>query len=216
MDWFSKETEILLNPKMPRSENERALSKLPRGGEFASHVWLATSGSTRELGMAIKFVALSKNALLSSAESVNCHLASISQDVWLNALPYFHVGGLGVLARAFLKKSKVVSFEGKWDPKAYYNALIESSATLASLVPTQLYDLVSLSLVAPKSLRAVVIGGGRLSQELQEKAKKFILAHFAKLWHDRSFIANRYSQACSVNKFLWRFANFKSYRSGYQ
>lgn len=171
MDWLSKETEILLNPKMPQSQKELAFCKLPKGGEFSSHVWLATSGSTNQQQNATKFVALSKRALLSSAAAVNCHLFSTSEDIWLNALPSFHVGGLGVLARAFLMGCKVISFEGKWNALAYYDFIVNSKATLASLVPTQLYDLVSSSLVAPKGLRAMVVGGGRLSAELQEKAR---------------------------------------------
>lgn len=171
MDWLSKETEILLNPKMPKKLMENALCRLPRGQEFSGHIWLATSGSTKNYGEAAKFVALSKEAFLSSAKAVNWHLNASSKDVWLNALPSFHVGGLGVYARAFLAKSAIASFDGKWSACDYYDLLIKSKATLASLVPTQLYDLIFHSFKAPKTLRAVVIGGGQLSEELKEKAK---------------------------------------------
>ncbi len=59
---------------------------------------LAASASTGEF----KLVALSKAAVLNAAESANRHLESGpgSEDVWLHCLPDYHVGGLGIWARA--------------------------------------------------------------------------------------------------------------------
>jgi O-succinylbenzoic acid--CoA ligase len=73
--------------------------------------------------------------------------------VWLAVLPTFHVGGLGIYARAFLSGARVV---GDWDDEV----------TLASLVPAQVSDLVRAGAKPPKSLRAVIVGGGALSDEL--------------------------------------------------
>src|SRR5687767_8020692 len=101
IDWRSDESHVLLNPRMPEEERqhlERLVTPLP------AHVWLSTSGTTG----ALKLVALSKRALLASAAAVNRRLESTAQDVWCCVLPTFHVGGLGIHARAFLNGARVV------------------------------------------------------------------------------------------------------------
>jgi len=46
----------------------------------------------------------------------------------------------------------------------------EVGATLASLVPTQVFDLVAAQLRAPESMRVVLVGGGALNRELEAAA----------------------------------------------
>jgi O-succinylbenzoic acid--CoA ligase len=158
IDWNSRESHLLLNPRMPAEERERLESLLV---EMAGHVWLATSGTTGTL----KLTALSKEALLASAAAVNRHLQSDARDVWCSVLPTFHVGGLGIEARAFLSGARVVQME--WDPHAFAMA----GVTLASLVPAQVRDLVDLRLAAPPALRAIVVGGGALPGALYDEAR---------------------------------------------
>jgi len=152
IDWLSAESHVLLNPRMPEDERRRLESFVI---DLPGHVWLATSGTTG----ALKLTALSKNALLASAAAVNRHLQSSASDVWLCVLPAFHVGGLGIYARAFLSGARVV--HAAWD-----------DVTLASLVPAQLSDLVRNRTVPPPSLRAVVVGGGALSEDLYDAARE--------------------------------------------
>jgi O-succinylbenzoic acid--CoA ligase len=152
IDWLSDETHVLLNPRMPEDERRRLdefVVPLP------GHLWLATSGTTG----ALKLTALSKRAMLVSAAAVNRHLQSDASDVWLCQLPTFHVGGLGIYARAFLSGARVIT-EG-WD-----------GVTLASLVPAQVSDLVRARTPAPESLRAVVIGGGALPSKLYAEGRE--------------------------------------------
>ncbi|HUP60362.1 MAG TPA: AMP-binding protein [Thermoanaerobaculia bacterium] len=159
IDWRSDESHVLLNPRMPQNERRRLesfVSPLP------AHVWLSTSGTTG----ALKLVALSKSALLASAAAVNRRLESTERDVWCCVLPTFHVGGLGILARAFLSGARVV--ETSWDASAFASML---DITLASLVPAQVVDLVSASLRAPANPRAIVVGGGALSDEIYLEAR---------------------------------------------
>lgn len=165
-DFESNESEVFANPKLSPYFYP---SKWEGFHSLSGHIWIATSGTTREAGGQIKWVALSKQAFLASAQAVNSHLQSSSSDRWLNALPLFHVGGLSIYARAFLSGASVaqVKFE-KWSPENYITALIDSKATLTSLVPTQLFDL--LTYEAPPSLRAVIIGGGAVSEELYAQA----------------------------------------------
>lgn len=158
--WSTTDTHRFLNPGIPEYQALIATS-LP---DLSAHIWLTTSGTT-----SLKWVALSKQAFLTSAQAVNDHLEVAPTDIWLNALPTFHVGGLSIYARAYLSASNVIEYRGKWDAQAFYQQAAE--ATLTALVPTQLYDLIQLQLPSPPSLRAVIIGGARLDAALYQKAK---------------------------------------------
>jgi o-succinylbenzoate---CoA ligase len=158
IDWTGDESHLLLNPRMPAEERrvlESYVTPLP------GHLWLATSGTTGSL----KLTALSKRAMLASAEAVNRHLQATAADVWCCVLPAFHVGGLGIYARAFLSGSRVI--QASWDPGAFASA----EATLASLVPAQVSDLVEAGLRPHPALRAIVVGGGALRADLHEAAR---------------------------------------------
>jgi O-succinylbenzoic acid--CoA ligase len=159
IDWTSGESYVLLNPRMPRDEEARLRSLVT---DLRAHIWLATSGTTGTL----KLAALSKDALLASAAAVNRHLGSDASDVWCCVLPAFHVGGLGIFARAFLSGVRVI--RAQWNARDF---AANREITLASLVPAQVSDLVELQLPAPSNLRAVVVGGGALSDPLYAGAR---------------------------------------------
>lgn len=169
INWENSDSYLLLNPSYSKENQDKFQQILQVGSHFKGHIWLSTSGSS-----SLKWVGLSKQAILSSAEAVNRHLESDSQDVWILSLPLFHVGGLGIVARAFLSKAQLHDFKeahpGKWNPEIFYRYLVDRRGTLTSLVPTQLQDLVDLEKKAPPSLRAVVIGGGFTTQALYEQA----------------------------------------------
>lgn len=170
VDWLSESNEILLNPSLPASERQ-SIEKAVKKTDLKKHVFIATSGSTGNR----KIVCLSKEALLCSAENVNSWVNASKADIWFQALPLFHVGGLGVEARAYLTKSKVIKLQFsnyKWNAKEFCQQIDEHKCTLGSLVPTQVYDLVKASLSAPESLRAVFVGGGRLEPSLYKKSRE--------------------------------------------
>ena len=167
IDLASEATELLLNPRLPAEEKER-LTRIVRDlPPLQSHVWVTTSGSSG----ALKLVALSKSALLASAAAVNQHLDARRGDVWLSPLPDFHVGGLGIRARAMLTASAVVTLD-RWSVKAFADLAEEEDITLTSLVPAQVVDLVAAAMHAPRSLRAIVVGGGALDPRLYRDARK--------------------------------------------
>jgi len=147
INFESSESRLLLNPRMPAAEKERLERIVPN---LDAHVFVATSGSTG----AIKLVALSKQAILASAAAVNERLDVTSRDVWAAVLPTFHVGGLGVYARCHLAGARALTMP--WDPRAF----AESEATIASLVPAQVRDLVHAGLKPSRTLRAILVGGG--------------------------------------------------------
>jgi O-succinylbenzoic acid--CoA ligase len=157
IDWEGSESHLLLSPRMPgeiRSQLERQVTPLD------AHVWLATSGTTGS----IKLVALSKRAMLASAAAVNRRLEVSASDVWYGVLPTFHVGGLSIHARAWLSACRLI--EEDWNPLK----VAGMDFTLISLVPAQIADLVRLSLPPPPRLRAAVVGGGALRDDLYESA----------------------------------------------
>lgn len=163
-----EKSQILLNPRMADAQKEFIYKNIPVR-DFPDHFWIASSGSTAKSAFDHKFAALSKKAVLASAAAVNRHLQASSKDVWLSSLPSFHVGGLGILARAYLAGTHVVSLE-KWDPEQFCDVLEHVGVTLTSLVPAQVFDLVAKKSTPSKRLRGVIVGGGAISPTLLHEA----------------------------------------------
>lgn len=135
--------------------------------EFNQHVWLSSSGSYER-----KLIAVSKDALRTSAISVNKWLNINSMDCWALSLPLDHIGGLSILVRAQEGNFKVSHYQEKWDAFKYCNFVAKNRCSIGSLVPTQLFDIVSRELLCPPSLRALVIGGAHLSPVVYFKARQ--------------------------------------------
>jgi len=166
--WQSDQCRIMVNPRDDKSlaEAEIIQSWAHQQSALSGHVLFSTSGSSG----GSKWVALSRKSLLASARVVNQFFSANESDRWLLALPDFHVGGMGILARSYEASCQVIRLGGKWDAKAYHAMAISEGVTLSSLVPTQLVDLVQGGLSAPPSLRAVLIGGGRLDDAVYQQA----------------------------------------------
>ncbi len=163
-------SQLFLNPYLPESTRkcwQKTFQQIcPEPGFWG----IATSGTTQLLS---KIVVLSQTALLTSAQAVNQHLQVTSADIWLHCLPDFHVGGLGIWVRSALSQSRVVKpLDFKWSAQRCLQELKCSGATLMSLVPTQVYDLVKDQCQAPVELRAVIVGGGSLSPHLYQQARE--------------------------------------------
>ncbi len=171
IDWHSSENHLLLNPQLPSVDAADAHALFRGAPTMSAQVWVATSGSTRAVDESVRLVALSKAALLASARAVNTHLHVTAADVWYLALPIFHVGGLGILARASLHMNSVIT--GKtWSTAGFCEAIDSGCVTLSALVPTQIFDLVTERRRAPPHLRAIVVGGGSLSESLYHQARE--------------------------------------------
>lgn len=162
--WEEGGSYLLLNPRLPSAWCERVLAaEFP---DLSGHVWVATSGTRG----ALKVVALSRAALEASARAVNSHLGASEDDVWLNPLPLFHVGGLGIEVRAALTGARVETC-AEWSVENFWKVAHGVRATLTSLVPTQVHDLVEAGKSAPPSLQAAVVGGGALDANLRARAE---------------------------------------------
>jgi O-succinylbenzoic acid--CoA ligase len=118
-------------------------------------------------------VVLSRRAFVNSARASAQALPFRDDDHWLLTLPLAHVGGLSVVTRCLLAgKAVVLSSDhvSGFDPDVALAAMRRCSATLVSLVPTQLQALVERERDCPKSLRAAIVGGAALPTNLAQRA----------------------------------------------
>jgi len=161
--WSRHGSALLLNPRLdPHWRARIASAEFP---DLADHIWIASSGTSGRL----KIVALSRQALESAAAAANRHLGADRADTWLNALPLFHVGGLGIVVRAALSGSRC-EFLADWSARDCVRCAKDCGATLASLVPAQVHDIARARLRCPPSVRGVVVGGGALDEALRVRA----------------------------------------------
>jgi o-succinylbenzoate---CoA ligase len=119
-----------------------------------------TSGSTGDGAN----VVLQKTGILTSAHCVNEYLGVNQSSVWGLILPWWHVGGMGVLARAYAAGCRMAHFSHRWNAQAACAWIEQEAITHLSLVPTQVHDLCRCACRAPSSLQAVVVGGGILGE----------------------------------------------------
>lgn len=156
----------LIPPTLDASMASKLLSCWQKTN-LSSHAFITSSGTTSN---AIKSYALSYEALSANARAVNDLIGATSVDRWLSSLPIYHVGGLSIYVRAMLSGSEVISYQQRWDHRHFTDVLMANEIQFCSLVPTQLFDLVTNNIKAPKCLKAVFIGGDFLADVIKDKA----------------------------------------------
>jgi O-succinylbenzoic acid--CoA ligase len=166
----SRDPRLLLNPLISESfPKESFYEWWKKHPHYQSLYFFLSSGSEGD----IKAFGLSERALLSSAYYVNEHLSARASDTWLLALPTFHLGGFSLFPRAYLSGSKILPFpQNKWDVEIFAQFCATQNASLISLVPAQVYDLVSKKISAPACVRAVFVGGSALNPILLRAARE--------------------------------------------
>lgn len=156
----------LVHHALPEAERARRRALVERaelGGDDA--VVLFTSGSTSDG----RGVVLSRAALEAAAAASAAHLEWHAGDAWFVPLSLAHAGGLAAVVRCWLARRPVELLDGDWD-RARAAALLER-CTLASLVPTQLADLLAdPGWRPPGRLRAVLLGGAAAGPALLARA----------------------------------------------
>jgi O-succinylbenzoic acid--CoA ligase len=130
----------------------------------AVFVVIHTSGTTGRP----KPVELTYGNFHASAIANAANLGVEPDDRWLCCMPLFHVGGLSILTRSAINQTEAVVHDG-FDVERVKTALADERITLVSLVPTQLSRLLDAGATAPH-LRAALIGGGPVPQDLLERA----------------------------------------------
>jgi O-succinylbenzoic acid--CoA ligase len=109
-------------------------------------------------------IVLQKTGILTSAHCVNEHLEVKASSVWGLILPWWHVGGMGVAARAYVAGCRMAYFSQRGNAQAACAWIEQEAITHLSLVPTQVHDICLYACRAPSSLQAVVVGGGILGE----------------------------------------------------
>jgi O-succinylbenzoic acid--CoA ligase len=114
-----------------------------------------TSGTTGRP----KGVRLTYGNLWHSAVGSALHLGHHRRDVWLAAMPLFHVGGLSILYRSVIGATPLVLHD-RFEVERVL-AAIDGGATLVSVVPTTLRRLLDArgDALWPPTLRCVLVGG---------------------------------------------------------
>ncbi len=126
---------------------------------------LFTSGSTGSS----KAVVFSFKNLIKSAETGNSYFRHTHEDIWLAALPFYHIGGFSVIVRSFLFGTGLALSEttGHKDLK---NAFHNYNPSLSALVATQLKRLLDENAKPNPALRHILLGGGFIDPGLVRKA----------------------------------------------
>lgn len=168
--------QILLSSKLLQFENN-LLNKLSK--KFSSVVntngyfLIASSGSTKSSHESVKLIALKKSAVINSAIRVNQQFGLTAEMNWGCVLPTHHVGGLGIIARAYKSGAKV--FFNDWksllaaDIKLW---IAQNKIQLMSLVPAQIFDIIQKNIHCPPTIKFIFVGGSELSVSLSENARK--------------------------------------------
>jgi O-succinylbenzoic acid--CoA ligase len=155
------------SPLVLDEESARSIDWKNLGLPGASVVFL-TSGSTGGKNHIVHTAA----GLTAAARTVNRWLELRKEDVFVCPLPLFHVGGFGLWMRAKLAGARFFASSGKWEASTFVRLLRRENATVVSLVPTQLHDIVRAGLVCPPALRFAVVGGGHLLTDLESESRQ--------------------------------------------
>ena len=113
--------------------------------------------------------------LVAAARASAANLPLSEADRWLLSLPYAHIGGLSVLIRCLLAKVPVIVDSGSFSDADFLRRIDAEGASLYSLVPTQLYDLVSALTDGDRkqwALRWILVGGAPTPLRLREAARR--------------------------------------------
>jgi O-succinylbenzoic acid--CoA ligase len=165
--WERGDAVLPLDPSAPRAVTERLLAAMrpddpahPVGDGIA--LVIATSGSTGEP----KGAQLGHSALAASARATHARIGREPDDRWLSCLPWQHIGGLQVLLRARLLDIPIEIHE-RFDVEA----VAASAATLVSLVPAQLAQLLDAGADLSR-FRVILLGGAAAPPTLLERARE--------------------------------------------
>jgi len=92
-------------------------------------------------------------------------------DRWLACMPLFHVGGLSILLRSAIYGTTAVIHDG-FDERRVNTALRSGGITVLSVVATMLRRMLDADDEAyPSSVRAVLVGGGPVPEDLLVRAR---------------------------------------------
>lgn len=162
---LSSESQILESSYKKSAELSQCDIPLQLQNEY---FLIESSGSSQQIGESNTFYALSKDAVLKSAQRMVSHF-KLDNKNWGCFLPLFHVSGLGLWTRACISKGQLYfsvwkNFSVDW--------IVENNVQILSMVPTQIYDIVAKKTQCPKSVEHVFVGGSEMNADLAQQAIK--------------------------------------------
>jgi O-succinylbenzoic acid--CoA ligase len=128
-------------------------------------VIIFTSGSVNKP----KVVLLSFESLYNSAVSGNNLLRYTHSDRWLASLPFYHVGGFSIIARALLFGIPLI-IPDSLSTEDISSSLARHRPTFISLVSTQLKQLIDEGIKPNPELKNCLLGGGFAENNLIKKS----------------------------------------------
>jgi O-succinylbenzoic acid--CoA ligase len=166
----------LLNTRLTEAEQKAQLHALglgkdangvhfAEGSSLGPAILLFTSGTTG----APKVAVLPLESFLSSARAANEVLGVDQGSRFVCAMPLFHVGGLGTAFRCALAGATLV-LHHRFDAEKMADEL-SNGATHASLVASTLARVLDTGARFPKTVRAVLVGGGPVPKPLLARAR---------------------------------------------
>ncbi len=152
------------------SVGQNKVHRLGEGGELALSVveptyLLKTSGSTGQRSYLHRLSDIRK-----AVESFLEVFPLSSEDCWGVCLSTNHVAGFSILARSYFGKLKDPHVFS-WSLEFLVEEIEKNKITVLSLVPTQIFDLVSKKVRAPEGIKYIFVGGSYISASLFKKAK---------------------------------------------
>jgi len=139
----------------------------PDNGLLSPATIIHTSAST---GSA-KAVMHSASSHIANAQGANANIPFGPGCLWLLSLPLFHIGGCAILFRSLISGGAIaIDSPGA----SIQSSLTRFPLTHLSLVPTQLYQLLSMdeAAIPLQRLRAILLGGAPARESLIEEAAR--------------------------------------------
>ncbi len=130
-------------------------------------VVIFTSGSTGQA----KGVVHTFSSLINNIENGNQILMHQEKDRWLASLPFYHIGGFQIICRSLLYGCTIV-IPDSLQTEDLAKSVSNFSPTHLSLVSTQLERLINHKVKPDESLKASLIGGGFIDDELMFEANE--------------------------------------------
>ena len=133
----------------------------------AVHSVIYTSGTTGSPKGALLTHGNFYWSAVASAENLGVEVT----DRWLACMPLFHVGGLSILLRSAIYATTVLIHDG-FEEQRVNAALRAGGVALLSVVPTMLQRMLDAADEPyPPSVRAVLVGGGPVPENLLVRAR---------------------------------------------
>ncbi len=165
---------IPYNDLLTNEENKRRCIKIKEQYSNNSKLAISTSGTKSKP----KIVFISYNNIISHCFNFNKIIPLNKRSIWLNCLPLTHIAGVMIAFRCLFQEASMLLHD-TFNAKNIWLDIDKFNISHISLVPIMLARLLDQSIdnigrdtPPPASLKYILVGGGRLSNTLYQRAIK--------------------------------------------